>query len=148
MYSEKQLSDLKHTIPLWQVVADRVPDLTKKGKEYWCKCPLHSEDTASFSVFEKAGEWLFFCHGCQAKGNVIQFVQLMDKCSFQDAVEKLSNLAGWVKGKNQVEQTFQTFQKDEAKLCLDVSKLVPAEQARGVVDDDARRRFVALREGQ
>ena len=38
-----------------------------------CCCPLHNEDQPSFNVDLKDGTWLYYCFGCQAKGNIIHF---------------------------------------------------------------------------
>lgn len=129
-YTEKQLSELKGSVPLWQVVSDRVPGMVKRGPDYWWCCPFHSEDTPSFAVLKKSNYETFYCQGCGKSGNIFQFIMEYDKISFQDAVEKVSSLTNWSKGKSEVERTFQKFtQKEEPKLVLSIDKLKPAEQA-------------------
>jgi len=53
----------------------RYVDLKPAGREYKALCPFHSEKTPSFWVSpEKRG---FYCHGCQAHGDVITFARMM-----------------------------------------------------------------------
>lgn len=64
----------------------------RKGKSYFVTCPFHDvdghpENSASLSVDPDKN--LYHCFSCDAKGNVIQFVQAMDKVDFRGAVRKL-----------------------------------------------------------
>lgn len=62
--------------------------LKKDGRRYWGLCPFHNEKTASFSV--NADLNLYYCFGCKAGGNVVQFVMEMERVSFQEAVKILA----------------------------------------------------------
>lgn len=62
--------------------------LRKKGKSWWGLCPFHNEKTPSFSVSED--KQLYHCFGCGVGGDVIKFVQEYAKCSFREALERLS----------------------------------------------------------
>lgn len=53
-------------------------------------CPFHNEKNASFSVRPR----YFNCFSCGAKGDVIKFVQMYEKCSFKEAVAHLSERFG------------------------------------------------------
>jgi len=55
-------------------------------------CPFHQEKTASFSVNEAEG--FFYCFGCQAGGDVIDFYQRVNGLEFKDALEQLAAEAG------------------------------------------------------
>ncbi len=70
--------------------------LNKQGHEFKATCPLpgHKDDTPSFTVYLYDGVWLFKCHGCQASGNVIQFVQRMENCGFKQACEIMKKSLG------------------------------------------------------
>ncbi len=50
-------------------------------------CPFHTEETPSFSVNPAKNLWQ--CFGCGTGGDAIRFVELFDKMSFPEAVEKL-----------------------------------------------------------
>lgn len=69
------------------VVSEYV-NLKKKGKNFWGCCPFHHEKTPSFSVAADKG--FFYCFGCQAGGNVFQFLMKIDNISFMDAAAKLA----------------------------------------------------------
>lgn len=61
--------------------------LKKVGKEYKGCCPFHDDKTPSLSVREDWG-W-FRCFGCEAAGDVINFVQRSEGLTFFEAMRKL-----------------------------------------------------------
>ncbi|MDQ1375101.1 MAG: primase [Actinomycetota bacterium] len=66
--------------------------LKKVGSRWSGLCPFHAEKTPSFTV--NAEEKLFYCFGCQAKGDVITFVREIEHVDFVEAVERLAARAG------------------------------------------------------
>jgi DNA primase len=66
--------------------------LKKVGQRYTGLCPFHAEKTPSFSINPTEG--LYYCFGCQAKGDVITFVREIDHLEFAEAVEVLAAKAG------------------------------------------------------
>jgi DNA primase len=62
-----------------EVIGQRV-ELRKAGKEYKGLCPFHSEKTPSLTVNEDKG--LFYCFGCSASGDVIDFIMQLDGVGF------------------------------------------------------------------
>lgn len=54
-------------------------------KRGFLNCPFHSEKTNSLRIYKKS----FYCYGCGAGNSIIDFVMLMEKCSFADAIKKL-----------------------------------------------------------
>jgi DNA primase len=66
--------------------------LKKVGQRWIGLCPFHAEKTPSFSV--NAEEGLYYCFGCQAKGDVITFVREVEHLEFAEAVERLAAKAG------------------------------------------------------
>lgn len=65
--------------------------LTKKGQNYWARCPFHDEKTGSFSV--SASKQIYHCFGCGAGGNVLSFVMEYEKLSFFESVKLLAERA-------------------------------------------------------
>ncbi len=49
-----------------------------------CKCLIHNEKTASMSFHTNLN--IFNCFGCGAKGDVIKLVELVNKCTFLEAI--------------------------------------------------------------
>lgn len=66
--------------------------LKRVGQRWVGLCPFHAEKSASFSV--NADEGLYYCFGCQAKGDVITFVREIEHLDFVGAVERLAGRAG------------------------------------------------------
>jgi DNA primase len=64
------------------------------GRSWSGLCPFHGEKSPSFSVNQEKG--VFYCFGCQAKGDVITFVRDIDHLDFQGAVEQLAAKFGIV----------------------------------------------------
>ncbi|NAW64452.1 DNA primase, partial [Photobacterium halotolerans] len=73
-------------------VIDARVKLKKQGKNYGACCPFHNEKTPSFSV--SPDKQFYYCFGCGAKGNVLDFVMEFDRLDFVDAVEELASQLG------------------------------------------------------
>jgi len=55
-------------------------------------CPFHNEKTPSFSVNAEKG--VFYCFGCQASGDVIDFYCRINGLDFREGLEQLAREAG------------------------------------------------------
>ncbi len=71
---------------------DRGIVLKQFGDYYKAICPFHQEKTPSCSVNPAKG--VYYCFGCGAKGDSIQFVMQYDNLSFAEAVLELAKSAG------------------------------------------------------
>lgn len=81
---------IKRDNPLSEYLLKRGIALKKNGREWVACCPFHSEKTASFQVFpSREGFEKFHCKGCDAFGNVIDFVRQYDGVDFPAACEIL-----------------------------------------------------------
>ncbi|MGH9211529.1 MAG: DNA primase [Acidimicrobiales bacterium] len=69
-------------------VISQYVQLRRVGQRWQGLCPFHPEKTPSFSV--NALEGLWYCFGCQAKGDVITFVREKENLDFVGAVEWLA----------------------------------------------------------
>jgi DNA primase len=79
---------IKAAVSLRHVLAHYKVNLTGSGKELRGRCPIHKgEGTDSFHANTEKNA--FHCFSCQAKGNVLDFVAAMEKCSVRDAGLKL-----------------------------------------------------------
>ncbi|MDR0744490.1 MAG: hypothetical protein LBE97_00845, partial [Holosporales bacterium] len=85
------LNRIKEKILLSQIVEMDVR-LVKKGREFVGNCPFHQEKTGSFFVNDEKGT--FYCFGCGASGDIIEYVKRKNNITFQQAVEKLADQAG------------------------------------------------------
>jgi len=62
-------------------------ELRKRGKELIGCCPFHGEKSPSFKVNEN--KQMFYCFGCGAGGDVVDFITEFHNCDFKRAVEIL-----------------------------------------------------------
>jgi len=69
-----------------QMVLDRdgVNWLRKNGEELRGRCPIHNGEGQS-TFHAHSGKNAFHCFSCKARGNVLDFVAAMEKCSVRDA---------------------------------------------------------------
>ena len=67
-------------------------DLKRAGRNFKAVCPFHSEKTPSFMVSSQ--KQIFHCFGCGEGGGVFQFLVLMEKITFPEAVEMLAEKLG------------------------------------------------------
>ena len=90
------LDELRTRTSLTQVVGRKVMWDNRKsnpGKgDMWAPCPFHHEKTASFHVDDQKG--FYYCFGCHAKGDAINFVRETENVEFMDAVRILAGEAG------------------------------------------------------
>jgi twinkle protein len=70
-------------------------ELKQVGETEWkALCPFHSEKSASFTVFGKNGVWGFHCFGCEASGDVFEWIMRRKGLSFPQALVSAANDAG------------------------------------------------------
>jgi DNA primase len=86
------IDQIKDKLRVDDVVRDYVPSLTQRGSSYKGLCPFHKEKTPSFHVHPELG--FYHCFGCGAHGDVIKFVQEIEKIDFRLAIEQLARRAG------------------------------------------------------
>jgi DNA primase len=85
------IQTLKQRLNIVDVVR-RYVSLRPGGGRQMGLCPFHQEKTPSFSVNEAEG--FFYCFGCQAGGDVLDFYQRINGLEFKDALEQLAAEAG------------------------------------------------------
>lgn len=86
------VQDLLSRIELVDLIDARVPLRKKTGSNFFACCPFHTEKSASFSVSQT--KQFYYCFGCGAHGNAIDFLMQYDRLAFPEAVETLAKQAG------------------------------------------------------
>jgi len=66
--------------------------LKKTGKDFTGLCPFHKEKTPSFSVVPNKG--FYFCFGCGASGNAVNFIMRHENLDYPEALRYLAKRAG------------------------------------------------------
>ncbi|MGH2822228.1 MAG: DNA primase [Thermoleophilaceae bacterium] len=91
LFTRDSIDRLRDAVDMVDLVGAKT-DLRRVGSRFTGLCPFHDERTPSFSV--NADEKLFYCFGCQAKGDAIGFVEQTEGLDFVDAVELLAERYG------------------------------------------------------
>jgi DNA primase len=84
---------VKQALTLSQVLERYGVKLKRTGKELHGRCPIH-QGKGDESFRANTEKNAFQCFSCQAKGNVLDFVAAMEKCSIRDAGLKLQEWFG------------------------------------------------------
>ena len=78
-------SEIKSMVSMPEMMEQYGFRLDKSG---FCKCPFHSERSASFKAYP--GQRGYYCFGCGAHGSIIDFVMQYFGLSFRDAIKKIN----------------------------------------------------------
>ena len=77
--------NIKSMVSMPEMMENYGFSLNKSG---FCKCPFHSERSASFKAYP--GTRGYYCFGCGAHGSVIDFVMRFFGISFGDSIKKIN----------------------------------------------------------
>ena len=91
MIPHEYVQEVVRRSDITQVVSQYV-QLKRKGRLYAGLCPFHNEKTPSFYVYPETQS--FYCFGCGAGGDVINFVRKISNLSYVEAVKQLAGQAG------------------------------------------------------
>ena len=92
LISENSIQRVQDSCDIVDIVESYGIKLKRSGSSFLAVCPFHNEKTPSFNVNPQLQ--IFKCFGCGVGGGVIKFVQLMERCEFPDAIEKLASRSG------------------------------------------------------
>ena len=87
MLNQEEINLIKEGVDLVPFMQACGIELKKVGSNYRGLCPFHKDTTPSLTVTPENNLWN--CFGCDRGGDNIRFVQLFDKLSFNEAVERL-----------------------------------------------------------
>jgi DNA primase len=110
----RSLESVKERADIVELARART-ELRQVRDEWVGRCPFHEERSPSFSV--NAGKKLYYCFGCGAKGDVIDFVRQTEAVDYVGAIE-------WLAGRYGLE--------------LEYEESSPVEEARRRRDDRLR----------
>ena len=76
------VEEIKNTYSMREIVERYGIEVNRSG---FCKCPFHSEKTASMKIYAQS----YYCFGCHAGGDVFAFVQAIEDVDFKTAFKSL-----------------------------------------------------------
>ena len=91
MLPDQFLQELKYRSDIEQVVGSYV-NLRRRGRTLSGLCPFHSEKSPSFTVYPESQS--FYCFGCGAGGDVINFIRRIENLDYMEAIRFLAQRAG------------------------------------------------------
>ncbi len=141
LFSEHKISEIIEKNDIVDVISEYMT-LKRSGSNYSALCPFHSEKTPSFSV--SSSKQIFNCFGCGVGGNVITFIQRIERIDFVEAVKLLAERAGV-----QLEEEKDPKQREKARLHKALYK-VNTEAARffyGNLNTDKKAKEYLTRRG-
>ena len=90
-FDQGLIAQIKARLRIEDVIGRHV-ELRPAGTRLVAPCPFHQETKPSFSVNPEGG--FYYCFGCQASGDVIEFYRAIHGLEFGEAVEALAREAG------------------------------------------------------
>lgn len=84
------IAALKSRVDLVEIVRPFV-GLRRQGPDWWGCCPFHADRTPSFKVSPERQS--FYCFGCVAKGDVLDFLEAAEQLDKAAAIRRLRQLA-------------------------------------------------------
>ncbi|MBD5081897.1 MAG: DNA primase [Ruminococcaceae bacterium] len=83
--------------------------LKRAGRDSVCLCPFHSEKTASCHIY--ADTQSFYCFGCGAGGDVINFIRLIEHLDYIESIKFLAQRANIPMPEDSRDKTAEAKQK-------------------------------------
>jgi DNA primase len=90
-FDQGLIAQIKACLRIEDVIGRHV-ELRPSGNRLVAPCPFHQETKPSFSVNPEGG--FYYCFGCQASGDIIEFYRAINGLEFGEAVEALAREAG------------------------------------------------------
>lgn len=91
IYSADFLEQVHTACPM-ETIAGNYVNLIRRGRTYVCKCPFHSDNSPSCTIYPDTES--FYCFGCGTGGDVIKWIELIENLEFSDAVKLLAERSG------------------------------------------------------
>ena len=91
-YDQDELRILCEQVDLLSYASKTYDFRHKSGPNYACHCPRHIDNTPSLMI-DVSGNY-FYCFSCGVSGNIISWLRIFENLTFDEAVEKVAELAG------------------------------------------------------
>ena len=87
-FSDEDIRKVREAADIVAVMGERSP-MRRKGKDFWCCCPVHQEKTPSCKVDQALQLW--HCFGCGEGGDLFAFLMKADGVTFPEAVRMMAD---------------------------------------------------------
>lgn len=91
MIPQAFIEEVQSRTDIVEVISSYIP-AKRTGRNFKALCPFHGEKTPSFIISPQ--KQIFHCFGCGEGGGVFQFLVLIEKVNFPEAVEMLARRLG------------------------------------------------------
>jgi hypothetical protein len=140
-------SAIKNAANIVDVVGHFI-DLKKQGSLLTACCPFHNERTPSFKVYPTTNS--FYCFGCGAGGDAIEFVKKHKDTTYPEALEYLAGLYNIEKSMFPVssslsarkQETFKKGQFSENRTPPPAPSFIPKDKFRATLKSYEKNNFV------
>jgi hypothetical protein len=85
-----EIERLRQLVPIEELIGRYLP-LCRMGRHRVGRCPFHDDAHPSFVVYSQSQN--FYCFGCQAHGDAIDFLMHYQNLTFPEALQVLRDLA-------------------------------------------------------
>jgi len=109
------VSDIKARLPIEELVG-RYCQLSKKGRNFVCLCPFHSDSHPSLLVSPDKG--IAYCFACQTGGDIFSFYQAIEGVDFRQALKDLAERVGVTLPDRPMTAVVPKDEKERARACL------------------------------
>ena len=89
-YDDEMLQEINASVDLLEYVSQSI-EMERRGNDYFGHCPLHVDNTPSFSITPAKNS--YYCFSCGKSGGIIGYLMDYEGLSFDDAVKKAAGLA-------------------------------------------------------
>lgn len=72
--------------------ASQTMEFHQRGDDYFASCPLHSDSDPSLCITPATNLW--HCFSCKRGGNILNWMIVYEKLSFDDAIAKICSMTG------------------------------------------------------
>jgi DNA primase len=141
---EEVITEIKRRADIGAVIG-RTVKLKKQGKNLIGLCPFHTEKSPSFSV--RPDEGYFYCFGCRAAGDVVEFLVKSTGRGFLDVLTELAAETGVAIPQQTLSSEESAHQKEKKRL-LKVTELAQVFFRTRLASDDGRAARAYLKDSR
>ena len=112
-YDDDMLQEINASVDLLEYVSQSI-EMEKRGRDYFGHCPLHVDNTPSFSITPSKNS--YYCFSCGRSGGIIGYLMDYEHLRFDDAVDKAAKLGHMDLSKMCKSQTMSFLKKTKSIL--------------------------------